>query len=131
MMRERLARDSIILRIQARAEPWFVVAGEDAFAMDLEHAAGGEAAKERLAHLRGIDAGLSRERERLGNNRERAADDHLVADLAELPRARFADPDDTLGITHRLEDRPDPRERVRVAAGHNRQRGVDRTDLAA
>ena len=60
-----------------------------------------EPAEQRLAHFAGVDAGLARQRERFGDDGERAADHHLVADLAQLTGARLADVDDLLGIAHR------------------------------
>ena len=49
----------------------------------------------------GVDAGLARQRERFGDDDERAADHHLVTELAQLTGARLADVDDLLRIAHR------------------------------
>src|SRR5260370_1214700 len=88
--------DAIVLGIELRFESRLVVALQDPLAMNLEHAAGREAPEQRLAYLRRIDAGFARERERLAHDRQRAADHHLIAHLAQLARAGLPDPDDAL-----------------------------------
>jgi AsmA-like C-terminal region len=128
---ERLVRDAVVLSIQLRAESRLVVPVQDPFTVDLEHAARRESAEQRVAHLRRVDAGLPRQRERLADGDQRAADHHLVAHLADLPGARVADADDAFGIPHGVQDRLHRREGAGVAANHDRQRAAHRADLAA
>ena len=99
--------------------------------MDFEHAARRKAAQQRGADLCGIDAALARQCERLADGGQRAADDELIARLADLAGAGLADVDDPLRIAHRFEDRPHRLDRSRVAADHDRERAVDGADLAA
>ena len=99
--------------------------------MDFEHSTGGEAAEERIADQRRFDACLSRQRKRFAHRRQRAADHHLVAHLAELPGAGVANRHDPIRIPHRLENRPDGRECGGVPSDHDRERPVDRADVPA
>ena len=126
-------RDDVahVLGEQVRLEARLEGALERAVAVHFEHAALGEAAEQRLANLRGVHARLARERQRFGDDGQRAADDHLVAQLAQLPGARLADVDDLLRVPHDVEDRLDGGERRGVAADHDRQRAVDGADVAA
>ena len=55
---ERFGGDAVVLRVQLRAEARLVVAGEDALAVHFEHAAGGEAAEQRVANLAGSTPAL-------------------------------------------------------------------------
>ena len=127
----RLADDAEVLVVELGLEARHVVALQDALAVDLEHAAGGEPAHQRLAHLGRIDAGLARDGERLAHRRQRAADADLVAGLAHLAGAGGADVHDALGVADGIEHRAHALERRRVAADHDRQRAVDGADLAA
>src|SRR6185436_17051542 len=102
---------------------------EGPLAVDLEDAALGETAQQRLADFRRIDACLACERERLGDDSERAADDHLVTELAELTRTRLADMNHLLGVPHDVENRLRTSEGGGVAANHDRQGAVDRADI--
>ena len=108
-----------ILLIQARAKARREVAGQDPLAMDLEHPARREAAEKSLAHARRVDARLACERERLADAGERAPDRDLIADLADLSRARLADVDDSFGIAHAAEHRPHAGEDRLVATHHD------------
>src|SRR5207248_2548976 len=80
---------------------------------------------------RAVDARLASEGERFTHAGQRAADRDLVANLADLPGARIADVDDPFRIPHAGENRLDALECRRLAADHDRQRGIDRADLAA
>ena len=128
---ERRHRDAEILLEQLGLEARLPVAGDHPLAVHFEHAALREAAHQRGAHLHRIDAGLARQRDRLGDHRHRPAEHDLVAGLADLAGAGFADVDDLLGLAHRREDRQHLAERRAVAADHEGERAVDRADLAA
>ena len=52
--------------------------------MDLEHAARGEAAEQCLPDAGRVDTSFLREREGFADAGERAANRHLIADLADL-----------------------------------------------
>ena len=121
-----------VLREQMRLESRLVGALERTLAVHFEHAALGEAAEQRFANFARVDAGLARERERFGDDGQRAADHHLVAQLAQLTRTRLADVHDLLGIPHHVEDAASRHANACcVAADHDRERAVDGADVAA
>jgi hypothetical protein len=130
--RRRFVRDPQILLVQLRPKARHVVPLEHALAVHLEDAARREAAEQRLPDERRIDASFARKRHRFAHAGQRAADRHLIADLAHLARARLgAHVHDPLGIAHALEHRPHLRKRGHIAADHDRERRVDRADLTA
>src|SRR5258706_1199065 len=100
--------------------------------MNFEHAARGESAEEGLPDASAVHSRLARERHRLADAGERAADCDLIADLADLTGARLgADVYDPFRVAHALEDPTDARETVRVAADHDRECRVDGANLAS
>ena len=105
--RERRDDVAHVFRVEVRFEARLEGALERALAVHLEDAALGKAAEQRLANLRRIDARFPRQRQRFRDHSERAADDHLVTQLAELTGARLADVDDFLRVPHHVEDRLD------------------------
>ena len=82
-----------------------------------------EPAEQRLAHARGIDTGLRRQRQRLGDRLDRERDDDLVRGLRDLTRTRRADVGRRLAEL--VEDRLGPRHRLLAPAGHDRELPVD------
>ncbi len=118
-----------VLRVEDRPPARDEITGEHLPAVDLEDAARGVATRQRCPDDGRIDAGGPRERQPLGDGRDRGADDELVARLRDLSSARAADVDDR--APHCREDRLGPLERLDVAADHDRQRSFDRSDLAA
>ena len=131
MRGHRLLHHPQVLLEQPGLEAGRVVGGEHALAVHLEHAAGREPAEQRLTHLGAVDAGLARQRQGFGDREHRAADDQLVARLADLAGARGPDVDDPILASHPDEDRPHPLERGGVAADHEGERALDRADFAA
>src|SRR5436190_22430874 len=125
-------RQPQIFLIELRAKSRFVVALQHPLAVHFEDAARGDSAEERLPHACAVDSCLAGERHRLADAGQRAADRDLIADLAQLTRAWLAaDVDDPLWISHALEDRPHTGKRGGITADHDRERRVDRADLAA
>src|SRR5205807_5497983 len=108
-----------ILLIELRAKARLVVVDEHPLAVNFEDAARREAAEQRLAHPRGVDTGFLRERERLADAGQRAADRDLFADLADLPGAGTADVDDALLVAHHVEDRFHAMKHSLLAAHHD------------
>src|SRR5262245_10947632 len=102
-----------------RLEAGLVGSFQCTFTMHLEDATGREPAEEGLANLPCIDSRLARQGQGLGHDDERAADHHLIAELAELARARLADANNLLRIPHCVEQRLDRRERLEIPANHD------------
>jgi hypothetical protein len=99
--------------------------------VNFEDAAGREAAKQRAAHLGGINAGLSGKCKRFTHGHECPANHELVARLADLPSTGCANMNDALGIAHGFEHRANTVERGSITAHHDRESAVDGTDLSA
>src|SRR5262245_57998247 len=104
MAERRFARQPQIFLVESRSKAWCVIPLDHPLAVHLEHAAGGEPTEQGLTHASQIDAGLPRDRERLADTRERAANRNLIANLAGLTRPRLgSNVNDSLGVAHTLE----------------------------
>jgi len=118
-----------VLLVHPGLEAGLEVALDHAAAVMFEDFRPSEAAEQRLAHARRIDAALAREVEGLGQRDHADAGENLVAGLGHLPRSAVADQGHRLAEL--VEQRLDPFEHPGLAADHDGERGVDGTDLAA
>ena len=87
MLGQRDACDPQVLGKEPRAESRRVVGLQHPLPVDVQNLAGGESAEQRVPDERDIHVRLARQRERFADRGERAANHHLIADLADLTRA--------------------------------------------
>ncbi len=119
----RFEHQAEILVMQASLDAGREIAAHHALAHHVEHARGGRTAGQRLLHPGAIDTGRGGQAHRLGRRLDGGHHDHLVTGLGHLPGAIRADMHDALAEA--LQQWPDARQHIGLAAGHDRQRGID------
>jgi hypothetical protein len=130
MRRERRVEDvAQVLLLVVDHEARLEIAGEHLRRVVLHRPRAPRAAGDHLPGALEVDAHRGREHERLRDAEVVDRDRDLVRELAGLPRAVPADVHDRL--PERLEQRPRALDVDVVAADHDREARLDRTDLAA
>ena len=124
----RALNDAQILVVQLQSEAGIEFTSKHRGALAGEYGASRQSAAEHLQCSLHIDAVRLKEHDRLGHQLDVACDDELIGGLDGLPRTCRADMDDRL--PDRLEHRFRNLKVGRLAPDHDRQAGLDCTDLA-